>query len=119
MRLAGWEVWKKCEHIGEHLKGFARKKDVTYYADVAPLAGLDMSLPNDRHEIGSILDTINREEVDEGGPLLSAVVVHKANMMPGKGFFALARALGRFDGHDEDAYYFAELQKVHDYWKNH
>ena len=107
------------EHIREHLQGFARKGEVTYYGDVAPLAGLDMSLPNDRHKIGGILDAINREEVAEGGPLLSAVVVHRENRMPGKGFFKLGRALGRFDGHDEDAYYIAELRKVYDYWRTH
>ena len=107
------------EHIREHLKGFARKEGVTYYSDVAPLAGLDMSLPNDRHEIGRILDALNQEEIGAGRPLLSAVVVHKDSLKPGQGFFKLARTLGRFDGHDEDVYYIAELRKVHDYWRTH
>jgi len=104
------------EQIYEKLKEVARAGTVTYYSDIAPMAELDMGLPNDRYEIGVILDDINRYERELGRPMLSAVVVHKDTLMPGQGFFTLARALGLFVGDDKDRFYIKELRKVHDYW---
>jgi len=104
------------EQIYEKLKEAARAGTVTYYSDIAPMAELDMGLPNDRYEIGVILDDINRYERELGRPMLSAVVVHKDTLMPGQGFFTLARALGLFVGDDKDRFYIKELRKVHDYW---
>lgn len=107
------------DQIYEKLKEVARKVTVTYYSDIAPMAGLDMNLPNDRYEIGAMLDDINRHERELGRPMLSAVVVHKESLMPGQGFFTLARALGLFVGNDRDKFYIQELRKVHDYWASH
>ncbi|GAH54724.1 unnamed protein product [marine sediment metagenome] len=61
------------DQIYEKLKEVARKVTVTYYSDIAPMAGLDMNLPNDRYEIGAILDDINRHERELGRPMLSTV----------------------------------------------
>lgn len=36
------------EQICEKLKEIARAGTVTYYSDIAPMAGLDMNLPSDR-----------------------------------------------------------------------
>jgi alkylated DNA nucleotide flippase Atl1 len=36
------------EQIYEKLQEVARRGTVTYYSDIAPMAGLDMDLPNDR-----------------------------------------------------------------------
>lgn len=107
------------EQIYEKLKEVARRGTVTYYSDIAPMAGLDMDLPNDRYEIGVILDDINQHEQGLGRPMLSAVVVHKESLKPGQGFFTLARSLGLFTGNDEDKFYIQELRKVHDYWSSH
>jgi len=107
------------EQIYEKLKEVAREGKVIYYSDIAPLAGLDMGSPSDRYEIGAILDDINRQERELGRPMLSAVVVHKDSLMPGQGFFTLARALGLFAGNDRDKFYIQELRKVHDYWASH
>ena len=107
------------EQIYEKLKEVARANTVIYYSDIAPLAGLDMSLPNDRYEIGTILDDINRHERESGRPMLSSIVVQKETLMPGQGFFTLARALGLFIGNDRDKFYIQELRKVHDYWASH
>jgi len=107
------------EQIYERLKDVARRSTVTYYSDIAPLAGLDMSLPSDRYEIGAILDDINRHELEFGRPMLSAVVVHKETLISGQGFFTLARELGLFLGNDRDKFYIQELRKVHDYWVSH
>ena len=83
------------------------------------MAGLDMSQPNDRYEIGALLDDINRIEHAEDRPLLSAVVVHKDTLIPGQGFFTLARDLGLFTGGDSDRFYIGELRRVHGYWAKH
>ena len=107
------------EQICEKLKEVARAGTVTYYSAIAPMAGLDMNLPNDRYEIGAILDDINRHERELGRPMLSAVVVHKDTLMPGQGFFTLGRALGLFVGNDKDKFYIQELYKVHEYWASH
>jgi len=107
------------EQLYEKLKEVARAGTVTYYSDIAPMAGLDMSLPNDRYEIGAILDDINQDEHAEGRPLLSAVVVQKDILRPGQGFFTMARDMGLFTGDDEDRFYSDELRRVHDYWTKH
>lgn len=107
------------EQIYEKLKEIARAGTVTHYSDIAPLAGLDMNLPPDRYEIGAILDDINRHERELGRPMLSAVVVHRESLMPGQGFFTLARSLGLFVSDDKDRLYIEELRKVHDYWASH
>jgi hypothetical protein len=107
------------EQIYEKLKEVARANTVIYYSDIVPLAGLDMSLPNDRYEIGAILDDINQYERELGRPMLSSIVVHKDTLIPGQGFFTLARALGLFIGNDRDKFYIQELRKVHDYWASH
>ena len=73
-----------------------------------------MSSPNDRYEIGMILDDINRHERELDRPMLSAVVVHKDTLMPGQGFFTLAWALGLFVGNDKGRFYIQELRKVHE-----
>lgn len=105
--------------IYEKLKEVAKQGTVTYYSDIAPMAGLDMNLPNDRYEIGAILDDINQHEHKAERPMISAVVVHKDSLKPGKGFFVLAQSLNLFNGNDEDKFYIGELRKVHDYWKSH
>ena len=107
------------EQIHERLKEVARARTVTYYSDIAPMAGLNMDFQSDRNEIGAILDDINRREHQMDRPMVSAVVVHKGNLKPGKGFFTLARELGLFTGSDEDKFYIEELRKVYDYWASH
>ena len=105
--------------IYDKLKEVAQGQGITYYSDIAPMAGLDMNLPHDRYEIGAILDDINRHEHKGRRPMLSAVVVHKDSLKPGTGFFTLARSLRLFDGEDEVKFYIQELRKVHDYWASH
>ena len=104
------------ENITQRLREVSRDLSITYYSDVAPMAGLDMGLPNDRHQIGMILDEINREEMQMNRPMLSAVVVQKDTLRPGRGFFNLAQSLGLMADGDEERFYSQELRRVHDYW---
>ena len=77
--------------IYEKLKEVAKSAQIIHYSKIAPLAGLDMSLPEDRNTIAVILDEISIHEHKEGRPLLSVVVIHKNDNIPGQGFFKMAK----------------------------
>lgn len=100
-----------------HLCEAARRGRVTRYSEVAPLVGLDMALSEDRNHISALLDEISRHEHQLGHPLLSVVVIHMEDNIPGNGFFTLAQALGQFDGRDRFMYFVEELRRVHDHWR--
>lgn len=104
------------KEIFEKLKAVAKAGQITHYSDIAPLAGLDMSLQEDRNKIAIILDEISTFEHHQGHPLLSAVVIHKEDNMPGQGFFSLAKRLGLYKGEDDFLFFIQELRRVHDYW---
>jgi hypothetical protein len=54
----------------------------------------------------------------EGG-MLSVIVVHKhGDMQPGKGFYHLAKSIGR-DVTDELKCWVDEFNYVHSYWRDH
>lgn len=107
------------EQIYRTLIDVARSGRYTTYAEIAPLAGLDMPLQADRTEIGRILGEISTFEHSQGRPLLSAVVIHSDNNMPGEGFFRLARQLNLHTGTDDLQFFIQELRKVHEYWHPH
>lgn len=102
--------------IYQEILRVARSGGITTYADIAPLAELDMSLLHHRTRIGSILGEISRAEHRAGRPMLSAVVILADRNRPGQGFFRLAKTLGLHTGGDELQFWVQELQRVHDYW---
>ena len=105
------------EMIRNKLIEAAKMKDVVCYSEIGELLDLSMDNPYHRQEIGRILGEISTEEHQAGRPLLSAVVVHKENHQPGKGFFQLARELGKQKpDENDDVFFAAELQKVFDEW---
>ena len=104
------------EAIYERLKAVAMAGSVTTYADIAPMAGLDMSNPDHRNRIGEILGEISSAEHAQGRPMLSAVVIQKDNNIPGSGFFTLAKQLGLYSGADDVVFFVKELRRVHNYW---
>ena len=99
-----------------HLCEIARRGDVTRYSEAAPLIGLDMAIPDDRNNISELLDEISRYEHQLGHPLISAVVIHKEDNIPGNGFFTMAQGLGLFQGRDRFMFFVKELRRVHDHW---
>lgn len=103
--------------IYERLVAVARAEDVTTYTDISPLAGLDMDNPDHRDKIGQLLGEISTFEHNHGRPLLSAVVIHRGNNIPGQGFFTLARELGLHTGTDDLVFFIRELRRVHDHWR--
>lgn len=90
---------KDAEHMAKLyavLLSAARKGEPRVYSEVAPIVGLDMNDPNDRVEIGELLGLISRAEVREGRPMLSSMIIHKADFASiGEGFYRLATELGR------------------------
>ena len=105
--------------IYRRLISVARKRRVLRYNEIAPLAGLDMKKTADRNEIGRILGIISTFEHQHHRPLLSAVVIHSSDNIPGKGFFELAMNLNLYDGRGDFMFFHNELCKVHNYWSHH
>ena len=85
--------------------------------EVACLLGLDLAAPPDRQALVRILNDIAFLENAAGRPLLSAVVVLPEIGYPGKAFFLLARELGLNTFGDDRSFYYYELKRVHEYWK--
>ena len=103
----------------QRLIDIAAAQSTAPYSDLADLLGLDMSSPDDRLRIGEMLDEINHSEHEAGRPMISSVVVHSQEGLPGAGFFVCARELGALttrNRQDELAFFVEELRRVHDYW---
>jgi hypothetical protein len=81
------------EAIRDRLILAARKGELVYYSDLARATGREMKGPHWAVHIGRILGRISDNEVAEGRPMLSAIVVTRDTKMPGEGFFNLGREL--------------------------
>jgi hypothetical protein len=103
--------------IYERLIEVAKEQSYTTYSEIAPLAGLDMSIPEHREEIGELLIEIVHHEHRLGKPMLSVVVVHQHDNMPGPGFFRLAKELGLQKDEDNLTFFAHELIRVHNAWR--
>lgn len=99
----------------------ARSEDeFVHYDEVADILGICHDRLDHSYEMNHALEEISTYEQEHGRPMLTAVVVHKDDMMPGKGFFELARRLDKLSrGQDADEFYFAELAAVRRYWGEH
>jgi hypothetical protein len=102
--------------IYEELKRVAARATTVTYSEIAPLAGLSMDDPSHRDEIGRLLGEISEHEHEMNRPLLSVVVIHRDNNMPGPGFFKLAKRLGLYDGLDDLKFFLDELKRAHTVW---
>ena len=103
--------------IYAELQRVARAGRTTTYRTLAALTGLDLDRPADRDTLAGTLRAISTAEHQHGRPLLSAVVVLGGRYLPGRGFFALARELGRHTGDDDAAFHRQELAQVHATWR--
>jgi len=67
--------------------------------------------------IGEVVGLISKNELEQGRPMLSAIVV-RANRKIGDGFFNWARELGVLaEGQDEDKFWREEIEKIYETWK--
>lgn len=92
------------ERVKAELIRAAEYRGVTTYQHIALIMGLPLQGSHMGAETGHILGEISEDEVRDGRPMLSAVAVGVSGT-PGKGFFALARDLGRLETSDDDAGY--------------
>lgn len=109
------------KRIYEKLKEIARNRSKIHYNELATLFGLPFETSDDRNKLYQKLGDISAFEVENGRPMLSAVVVHEPSFdklqMPGEGFFKLAIELGRWDGKGKkEKFFYDEIKKVWDYW---
>ena len=110
------------DDIRERLIATAKKggeAGIIFYGELVEKYGI--ALPDDHREVidtlEQILCEISEEEHNANRPLLSAVVVLKDKMRPGKGFYTLAERLGKFKaGNDRDEFFSGELGEVHKRW---
>lgn len=97
----------------------ARYRGMVTYQEIAKLLGLPLEGNYMGAAIGSLLGEISVDEVRQGRPMLSAIVVTTLGH-PGPGFFNLARDLGRLKGtsrDDELRFWKKEVHSVHETWR--
>jgi hypothetical protein len=94
----------------------AKKGTVIYETDIARVAGYNLDLPHERREMGRDLDEINSNELGQGRPVLSSVIVQRETLMPGRRFFDYCRDAGLLKTEDEDEFYIREQRKAYVFW---
>jgi len=97
------------------LEGVARREGRIHYSELTQKIQALPLEPNDPMLI-RLLDNVSKSTHSSLQVMLSAVVVHKEDHLPGKGFFKLARELGHDVGHDELAeleFHARELEAVY------
>lgn len=88
--------------LRRHLESIAAEGRTVTYRQVA--AALDVAPPHRIHRVAQALEALMDEDAAAGRPFVAAVVVSRAGQgMPAPGFFAHARALGRYHGPDSGA----------------
>jgi hypothetical protein len=86
------------------------------YGEIARHMGYEIESEHDGDRVGILAGAVSRMEYESfKGPLLSAVVVDKANQRPGKGFWSLGYELGLFSNETIDPDGIDELM----FWQEH
>ena len=100
----------------EVAKGKMRDRIITYQQLMDEMGG-----PG-RGYIGEVLEEVCDNEYENGRPLLSAVVVHKTNRLPGNGFWKLRilpPSLKNASMEEKKNHWKQECRKVWEYWEKH
>jgi hypothetical protein len=91
--------------------GFATYQEIAQ-ANAWPLVGSYMG-----RLIGEVIGLISKNELEQGRPMLSAIVVGVSGK-PGEGFFNWAKDLGVLhEGDDEETFWHDECEKIYEEWK--
>lgn len=112
-----WDVAK--EEIRQILIQRARSSSPTItYSDLVREVD-SIRLEPDSHALRTMLGEISTEEDSSGRGMLTVLVVHKGDdLMPGGGFFELARQLKR-DVDDHESFWVEEFKRVTTHWRTH
>ena len=109
-----WEVAK--EEIRKILIDRAKINSPISYSELASQI-MTIEIEPHAHALHEMLGEISISEDSAGRGLLSIFVVHKGgDMMPGPGFFDLAKMRGR-DTSDRGKFWIEEINFVHFHWK--
>jgi len=105
--------------VRERLIQAARVGEFVHYGELAKMLGIDMDNPHFGAQVGRVLGQISEDEVAAGRPMLSAIVVSKDDMLPGKGFYKLGQELHLVQpGEDEIGFAIRQIRRVHEYWSS-
>jgi hypothetical protein len=98
----------------------AHSRGMATYAGIAHLTGLPTRGQAMASQVGHLVGEISEDEVGRGRPMLSALVVEKDTGRPGRGFYLLARNLGKLNGSSntvEKKFLRKEKATLYEVWK--
>jgi len=93
---------------------------ISYSDLLSQITAIELSTKNPHHRgfFGQLLGEISRDEVESGKAMLSALVVHKGDRKPGKGFFEYAKELSLKKANEsDDEFWIKEINKVKTIYK--
>ncbi len=109
--------------VHEKLVATARDQDTVTYGELIPLGGLSHFTGDALSgALGRLLYDVVMVEIKENpdAPMLSAVAVSSSDNAPSKGFYELAREMGRLHTNNPDselAFWMKELKACYNYWQ--
>ena len=108
------------EAVRDALMRRACASRTTSYSELAQRVGLPPQRYVLLRQLPQLVEAVNADEAADGWPLLGALVVRKADGLPGAGFFRHARALGRLapdaSRAAERSFHERELQRIYSAW---
>jgi len=93
---------KACALVYCEMVQAARYGGITTYQAIAQIMNLPLTGSHMGREVGHVVGAISEDELNNGRPMLSAIVVSVSGR-PGPGFFALARDLGKLKEDSKEA----------------
>jgi len=117
MRLRPETLKKYTEMIRPILVRVAKKRDFITYKELQE----EMGGPG-RGYIGEVLEEVCQREHEQGRPLLSALVVHRTDGLPGNGFWelrVLPPSLRNASMEEKIDHWKKEYRKAWEYWGKH
>jgi hypothetical protein len=108
-------AWREsvASEVLEIVESIARDKETISYSELAGRISTEPPPEPNSEALAEILDEISKASDAAGRGMLSAVVVHKDDGLPGTGFFGLARRLGR-EVPDKAVFHVTELSRVYE-----
>ena len=104
--------------VRERLTQAARAGQFVFTGELAEMLGLDLGDRVHQLELVRVLDEIDRAELAEGRPMLSAIAVRPEDHLPGPELALLGRELGVLhEGEDEAAFAQRQIRMVHETWR--
>jgi hypothetical protein len=97
----------------------ARYRGVTTYQAVAQIMGLPLTGNYMGAQVGQMIGEISEEEIRNGRPMLSALVVN-THGVPSDGFYTWAKDLGRYKDDSKqtkEEFWRQEIEAVYSTWK--